>query len=222
MSNGAGRIIPAQPLPQYLRERHRAWHLTRYAENRSWYQRLADKGQNPRAMVVSCCDSRVDSVQIFGAEPGDLFVLRNVASLIPPHSPDHNHHGTSAAVEYAVKILKVAHIVVVGHSNCGGISACGDMCEGKAPELEKGSSYIGRWIDILRPALERVAKGANPSADRQVALEQEGVLVSLENLTGFPFVANAMAAGDLTLHGCWIDIGTGDLKVYDPESGAFV
>ncbi|MCL5776731.1 carbonic anhydrase [Limibaculum sp. FT325] len=214
--------LPATALPAYLRERHAFWHATRFSENRAWYQRLAHSGQHPRAMVISCCDSRVDSVQMFGGEPGDLFVLRNVASLVPPHSPDLSFHGTSAAVEYAVSVLKVAHLVVVGHSNCGGISACHDMCAGDAPELAEGSSYIGRWIDILRPGFERVAASTGNREARIAALEKEAVLVSLANLASFPFVARAMADGGLTLHGCWIDIGSGELAVYDAARRAFV
>ncbi|MDT8343113.1 MAG: carbonic anhydrase [Thermohalobaculum sp.] len=213
--------LPATPLPAYLRERHAFWHATRFAESRAWYQRLAHSGQHPRAMVISCCDSRVDTVQMFGAEPGDLFVLRNVASLVPPHSPDLSFHGTSAAVEYAVSVLNVAHLVLVGHSNCGGISACHDMCAGDAPELAEGSSYIGRWIEILRPGFDRVAAQiADPEA-RVAALEKEAVIISLVNLATFPFVAEALARGELTLHGCWLDIGTGHLHVLDAASGDF-
>jgi carbonic anhydrase len=110
------------PLPSYLIDRYRLWHTQRFTDNRAWFARLASEGQRPRAMVVSCCDSRINAVEIFGAEPGDLFVVRNVANLVPPYNPDHQHHGTSAAVEYAVNVLKVAHIVVVGHSSCGGES----------------------------------------------------------------------------------------------------
>jgi len=170
-------------------------------------------------MVVGCCDSRVDIVQLFSAEPGDLFVVRNVASLIPPHNPDHSHHGTSAAVEHAVTTLKVAHILVVGHSDCGGIRACHDMCSVVASGIDETTSYVGRWMEILRPGYERVAAGVADPAQRLPALEQEGVLTSLRNLMTFPFVATAVHGGELTLHGCWLDIATGDLKVYQPEKG---
>ncbi|MBK0400604.1 carbonic anhydrase [Limibaculum sp. M0105] len=222
MTDSTDAKLHATALPAYLRERHAFWHATRFSENRAWYQRLAHTGQHPRAMVISCCDSRVDSVQMFGAEPGDLFVLRNVASLVPPHSPDLSFHGTSAAVEYAVSVLKVAHLVVVGHSNCGGISACHDMCAGSAPQLTDGSSYIGRWIDILRPGFERVSARIKEPKARVAALEKEGVIVSIRNLISFPFVAEAMREGELTLHGCWIDIGSGELHVLDHATGEFV
>jgi carbonic anhydrase len=207
------------PLPGYLIDRYRSWHALRFAENRAWYARLANDGQHPRAMMISCCDSRVNAVEIFGAEPGDLFVVRNVASLVPPYNPDHQHHGTSAAVEYAVGVLKVAHIVVVGHSNCGGVHACHDMCAGLAPELEEATSFVGRWMDILRPGYDRVAAWIDEPEARKAALEQEAVLTSLRNLETFPFVAEAVAAGMLTLHGAFVEIGTGTLMVHRGETG---
>ncbi|MEK6216452.1 MAG: carbonic anhydrase [Boseongicola sp.] len=209
----------ANPVPGYLIDRYRSWHVRGFAENRAQYARLAAVGQQPRAMMVSCCDSRINVVEIFGAEPGDLFVVRNVASLIPPYRPDHQHHGTSAAVEYAVNVLKVAHIVVVGHSNCGGVGACHDMCAGLAPELEQTNSFIGRWMDILRPGYDLVAaRVADPEA-RKAALEKEAVLTSLRNLKTFPFVTEAIAAGALTLHGAFIEIDSGALMVYQDAAG---
>ena len=207
------------PLPGYLVDRYRSWHSQSYAENRAWYARLANSGQRPRAMLVSCCDSRIDTVQMFGAEPGDLFVVRNVANLIPPYNPDHQHHGTSAAVEYAVNTLKVAHIVVIGHSNCGGVHACHDMCAGLAPELEEATSFVGRWMDILRPGYERVAARVAELEARKAALEEEAVLTSLRNLASFPFVTDAVAAGLLTLHGAFVEIGTGALLFHRDDVG---
>jgi carbonic anhydrase len=207
------------PLPPYLTDRYASWHATSFEDNKAWFARLADKGQNPRTMMIQCCDSRVNVVEMFGAEPGDLFVVRNVANLVPPYSPDHQHHGTSAAVEYAVKVLKVAHIVIVGHSGCGGVHACHDMCSGKAPELEETSSFIGRWMDILRPGYDAVVARISGEAAQKTELEREGVLVTLRNLGTFPFVAEALASGTLTLHGTWLDIASGQLHVYTSEAG---
>lgn len=209
----------ARPLPAYLTERYRGWVVNRFEGNRAWYARLAATGQHPRAMVIQCCDSRVNVAEMFGAEPGDLFIVRNVANLVPPYDPDHGHHGTSAAVEFAVNALKVAHIVVVGHSMCGGVHACHDMCAGKAPELEEASSFIGRWMDILRPGFERVVTRVSGEAAQKSALEHEAVLVSLSNLETFPFVRDSIRSGMLTLHGAWFDIGTGELQVWQPETG---
>lgn len=218
-------IPHATPLPAYLRERHEGWLARVYAPDRAWYARLASAGQHPRAMLVSCCDSRVDTVRMFGGEPGDLFVVRNVANLIPPYEPDHHHHGTSAAVEYAVTALGVAHIVVIGHSQCGGVDACRRMCEGEADALNASDSFIGKWLDLLRPgyarAIEKAGAGAD-GAEVQRRLEEEAVLTSLRNLATFPFVESACREGVLTLHGCWLDIGSGRLEVYDGTEDAFV
>ena len=210
----------AKPLPSYLVQRYQGWKATTYAENRGWYMQLAEQGQHPRAMVISCCDSRVHVTSIFGADTGEFFIHRNIANLIPPYEPDGDHHGTSAAVEYAVKALKVAHLVVMGHSNCGGVHGCLEMCEGKAPELEEKSSFIGRWMDILRPGYERVSGIADDTAKHR-ALEREAVLVSLENVMTFPFVREAVEAGRLTLHGLWNDIAEGQLFQYVPARRDF-
>ena len=210
----------ARPLPTYLVHRYHGWKATAYAENQSWYRRLANEGQHPRAMMISCCDSRVHVTSIFGADQGEFFIHRNIANLVPPHKPDGQQHGTSAAVEYAVTALKVAHVIVMGHSNCGGVQGCLDMCSGKAPALEEKSSFVGRWMDILRPGYERVKDIADEGQQRS-ALEKEAVVVSLENLMTFPFVADGVAAGTLSLHGLWKDIGEGQLEYFNSADQAF-
>ena len=210
----------AKPLPSYLVQRFHGWRATTFSENKSWYKRLADEGQRPRAMIISCCDSRVHVTAIFGADQGEFFIHRNIANLVPPYEPDGNQHGTSAAVEYAVTALKVAHIVIVGHSNCGGVKGCLDMCSGQAPELEEKSSFVGRWMDLLRPGYERI-KDIADETERARALEKQAILVSLDNLMTFPFVKEAVDKGDLSLHGLWNDIGEGGLEQYVPGKDAF-
>lgn len=210
-------MLHARPLPAYLVQRFHGWRATAYQDNKAWYRRLAESGQHPRAMVISCCDSRVHVTSIFGADEGEFFIHRNVANLVPPYNPDGERHGTSAAVEYAVTALGVAHIVVLGHSNCGGVKGCHDMCSGRAPALEEKTSFVGRWMDILRPGYQRVV---HLPADEQVgALERQAVLVSLENLMSFPFVAEAVEDDRLTLHGLWNNTGEGALEQYDPARG---
>ena len=210
----------AKPLPNYLLQRYQGWRATSYAENRAWYKRLATEGQRPRAMVISCCDSRVHVTSIFGADQGEFFIHRNIANLVPPYEPDGDHHGTSAAVEYAVNHLKVAHLIVLGHSSCGGVQGCIDMCEGRAPELEEKTSFIGRWMDILRPRYTEVSDiDDKPKQARE--LEHLAVLTSLDNLMTFPFVAKSVESGELSLHGLWTDIGEGGLDYYDRDEQAF-
>ncbi|MCK0151663.1 carbonic anhydrase [Marivita sp. S6314] len=210
----------AKPLPSYLIQRYHGWKATTYSDNRAWYKRLATEGQRPRAMVISCCDSRVHVTSIFGADQGEFFIHRNIANLVPPYEPDGDHHGTSAAIEYAVTALKVAHLVVLGHSSCGGVQGCYDMCSGNAPQLEEKSSFVGRWMDILRPGFERVT-ASNTAEDPVRALEKESVIVSLENLMTFPFVSEAVKDDSLTLHGLWTDIGEGGLEYFEPTSRSF-
>ena len=210
----------AKTLPSYLVQRYHGWRATTFAENKAWYRRLATEGQRPRAMVISCCDSRVHVTSIFGADEGEFFIHRNIANLVPPHEPDGAQHGTSAAVEYAVTALKVPHLVVLGHSGCGGVAGCHAMCAGDAPQLEDKTSFVGRWMDLLRPGYDKVAQIADEGA-RLRALEHEAVLTSLENLMTFPFVREAVEREELSLHGLWTDIGTGALEEYDPASDGF-
>ncbi|OOY07719.1 carbonic anhydrase [Thioclava sediminum] len=208
-----------KPLPSYLVSRYQGWHATAYDENRAWYRRLASEGQRPRSMIIACCDSRVHVTSMFGADQGEFFIHRNIANLVPEFTPDGDHHGTSAAVEYAVTSLKVAHLIVLGHSNCGGVAGCHAMCSGHAPELEEKSSFVGTWLNLLRPGYERVSE--LPEDQQVLALEREAVKVSLENLMTFPFVREALDADRMTLHGLRHDIGEGVLEQYDADTDRF-
>ncbi len=209
----------ARPLPEYLVRRYHGWKATTYEQNKGWYMQLMEGGQHPRAMVVSCCDSRVHVTSIFGADQGEFFIHRNIANLIPQHAADGSHHGTSAAVEYAVTSLKVSHLIVLGHSACGGVQGCYDMCSGTAPELEEKDSYVGRWMDILRPSFEKLPEGDDATRVRQ--LEKDSVVTSLENLMTFPHVKSAVDSGRLTLHGLWMNISQGELEAYEADSETF-
>lgn len=209
-----------KPLPPFLAQRYHGWKATTYSQNKAWFRKLATEGQHPRAMIISCCDSRVHVASIFGADAGEFFIHRNVANLVPAFAPDGDHHGTSAAIEYAVTALHVSHIIVLGHSQCGGVQGCLDMCTGNAPELEESSSFVGRWMDILRPGYERVRDKYAPE-DMAAALEKESVMVALENLMTFPFVNKAVENDMLTLHGLWTDIGEGTLECLDSKSREF-
>ncbi len=210
----------ARPLPGYLVTRYHGWKATAYAENQGWYRRLAKEGQRPRAMVISCCDSRVNVEGLFGADQGEFFVHRNIANLIPPYAPDGDHHGTSAAIEYAVTALKVAHLIVLGHSQCGGVQGCIDMCKGNAPKLEEKTSFVGRWMEILKPKYETVADIEDEDEQARM-FERQAVVASLENLMTFPFVEQAVQSDELSVHGLWTDIGEGDLEYYDATKLTF-
>jgi carbonic anhydrase len=214
-------MLQARPLPAYLVTRYRGWRATRFADNSTWYRHLVEDGQHPRAMVITCCDSRVTPVELFGADPGEFFIHRNIANLVPPVDASGQHKCTLAAVDYAVSVLRVTHLVVMGHSHCGGVKGCLDMCTGAAPALEGEDSAVGRWLDVLRPAYARTRDIASP-AERQAAMEHQGVLISLANLLTYPSVSAAVAEGRLTLHGIWKDLADGVLHQYDPEQDSFV
>ena len=209
-----------KPLPGYLLQRYHGWRATTFSENAAWYRKLASDGQRPRAMIIACCDSRVNVTSIFGADHGEFFIHRNVANLVPPFEPGGDHHGTSAAIEYAVTVLQVAHLIVMGHSQCGGVKGCLDMCKGNAPDLDDPASFIGRWMDILRPKYDMIADLPDEAAQVR-RLERLAVQTSVENLFTFPFIEERHTNGSLSLHGLWLDIGEGRIESYSTEAGDF-
>ncbi len=192
---------------------YRRFRASEWPERRKQFEALAARGQQPRVMVIGCSDSRVDPGMIFGAGPGEIFTLRNVANLVPPYQPDGSLHGTSAAVEFAVRGLQVAEIIVLGHAMCGGIMA---LLGGVPAQM---GEFIGPWIRIAASARNRVLR-CDP-VDAQLALEHEAVRLSLDNLMSFPFVAERVLDGRLKLQGGHFDIRTGALTLLDRE-GAFV
>ena len=145
-----------KPLPEYLVQRYYGWKATTFANNKSWYHKLAEDGQHPRAMIISCCDSRVHVTSIFGSDAGEFFIHRNIANLVPPFKEDQDYHGTSAAIEYAVKTLKIPHIIVLGHSTCGGVHSSFEYFSGNNPNLYKDSNFVASWLEILRPSFEKI------------------------------------------------------------------
>ena len=191
----------------------------RYTAERERYRSLAREGQTPETLVIACCDSRAAPETIFDCGPGELFVIRNVANLVPPYEPDSRFHSTSAALEFAVQSLKVKHIVVLGHGRCGGIKAALDP---NAAPLSPGD-FIGKWMGLVAPAAEAVAGNAMmTSSERQTALERISIRYSLANLRTFPCVSILERKEKLTLHGAWFDISTGELWAMNPETGDFV
>lgn len=205
--------------PADLVEGYQRFTAGRLNAERERYRKLAREGQRPRTMVIACCDSRAAPETIFDVGPGELFVVRNVANLVPPYEPDGGQHATSAAIEFAVVALKVERIVVLGHGRCGGIQA---SLAGEFEPLSP-SDFIGKWIDLLKPEAERVrATDFMTPAERQTAMERLAVRGSIARLRGFPLVAEAEQRGELSLGGAWFDIESGELWVIDPATGDFV
>ena len=184
----------------------------RWPQERRLYESLA-QGQSPETFVLSCCDSRVDPATIFNAAPGELFVARNVANLVPPFEEQGSYHGTSAALEFAVNSLKVKTVLVLGHAQCGGVAAA------LAPAEQTPGSFLNEWIKLLDPALARCA---DHEGDRWEAVERESIRLSLERLQSFPFVAEAIRSRGLALRGARFGIADGVLEVLDPATGAFL
>ncbi len=175
-------------------------------------------GQRPKALLIGCSDSRVDPALLTDCAPGDLFMVRNVANLVPPYETTHGYHGVSSALEYAVCFLEVSNIIVMGHSGCGGIGGLMETAAGKDV-----GEFIGKWVSIAAPARDKVLeKYPDKSPEEQLrACEKEAILVSLGNLVTFPWIKERVAKGLLALHGWYYNIGTGQLKYYNQFSGEF-
>ena len=204
--------------PQRLVDGYRAFLGERLPVEQERFRALAETGQQPEIMVIGCCDSRVSPEVIFDARPGELFVLRNVANLVPPYTPDGGYRAASAALEFAVQALEVKHVVVLGHARCGGVRA---FAQREAP-LSPGD-FIGGWMSLIAPAAETVGP---PSAfgsleDYLTRLEQVSVTRTLDNLLTFPCVRILVERGTLALHAAYFDVATGLLSVRDPASGTF-
>jgi len=190
-----------------------------YEKSPDLFRDLLSRGQNPRFAVVACSDSRVDPAIVLQTEPGDIFAVRNVAALVPPYEEDGRYHGTSAALEFAVRALRVEHIIVIGHAHCGGVEAMLRKQEGG----KAGGTFIAAWTGLLVEAREH-ALAADPKLKGealQAASERQAVRLSLENLTTFPFVQDAVKGGGLTLHGWYLNIFDGILDIWNPETQAF-
>jgi carbonic anhydrase len=201
--------------PARLVDGYRAFVDTRLPLERSRFEQLAAAGQRPEVMVICCCDSRVSPEVIFDAHPGELFVVRNVANLVPPYSPSGFTHGVSAALEFAVQSLEVKYIVVMGHTHCGGIRAYSEHRDRPNP-----GDFIDNWMSLIAPAAKALGD-AGDGADYLQRLEQASVVATMDNLMTFPWIKSRVEDRQLELLGAHFDVGTGDLAVYDPASRAF-
>ena len=210
-------IKELQPLPDFLVTRYKNWKSSSYLSSEDHFKNLATYGQNPSSMVISCCDSRVHATSIFGADAGEFFIHRNIANLVPKYSPDGENHGTSAAIEYAVKELKIQHLIVLGHKDCGGIKSGYNLHSNKP---NQDYEFINKWLSILLPAFNKIAKDVS-KAKQIEKLEEESIKNSLINLFTFPYIKKAVEDKKLSIHGLIHDIGSGNLKFLNPVTENF-
>jgi carbonic anhydrase len=196
-----------------LLEGYARFRRTRWAEQRDIYEELAE-GQKPRLLVIACSDSRVDPAQIFDVAPGELFIVRNVAALVPPCEEAEGLHGTSAAIEFAVEVLGVRTVLVMGHARCGGVQAAMDRGRWRTAGKPARASFVSQWIDLLAPVVAAMDAGGDPGD-----AERAAVTLSLSRLMTFPFVAERVGAGALNLEGARFDIATGRLELYNAARG---
>ena len=205
------------PFPQRLIDGYRTFTSHRLPTEQSRYRELSVRGQSPEVMVIGCCDSRVSPEVIFDAGPGELFVMRNIANLVPVYQPDSNAHGVSAALEFAVSVLHVKNIVVLGHAQCGGIRAFVDKMKPLSP-----GDFIGKWMAMFIKPGEVVEQRAHESMqDFVTRIEKAAVFRSLENLMTFPFVRTRVESGLLQLHGAYFGVAEGSLFVLDKAAKEF-
>jgi carbonic anhydrase len=203
--------------PSQLVDGYRAFLSGGLRAEQDRYRELAHSGQSPEVMVIGCCDSRCSPEVIFNSRPGELFVVRNIANLVPPYAPDAQAHGVSAALEFGVMALGVKHIVVLGHAQCGGIKAFVEDAEPLTP-----GDFIGNWMKLMTPAAEKIGpRGSRPMDKYLTLLEQANVALSLDNLMTFPRLRSKVERGDIRLHGAYFGVATGQLSVRDPASGEF-
>lgn len=210
--------VAMSTFPTRLLEGYQTFMSGRYTAERDRYRQLAETGQEPHTLVIACCDSRSAPETVFDCGPGEMFVVRNVANLVPPYEPDDNLHATSAALEFAVQSLRIRQILVLGHGRCGGIRAALDP---NATPLSPGD-FIGHWVRLLKPAAQQIQDSQlMTSGERQIALERISIRNSIANLRTFPCVKILEDRGKLQIHGAWFDISTGELWVMEPQSGDF-
>ncbi|HEY4115044.1 MAG TPA: carbonic anhydrase [Rhizomicrobium sp.] len=199
-----------------LLQGYREFRTDRWPAERARYEELADKGQKPEYLIIACSDSRSDPTTIFNARPGEFFVIRNVAAIVPPYEPyDDTHHGTSAAIAFAVLGLNVRNVLVMGHAQCGGVAAALD------PNLAAGIPFLQEWIQLLDPAWAD-SLNLTDSHARHEAMERDCVRLSLQRLLSFPFVEERVRAGALALHGARFGIADGKLEILDQKTDTFV
>ena len=203
-------------LPKDLINKYRDWKESSFAQEKDNFERLAKEGQSPKYMIISCVDSRVDPNAIFKSKAGEMLVHRNIANIVPPYSQLTEHSGTIAAIEFGVTALNIKNIIIIGHSGCGGIKNGYHMCHEN--NFDDNSS-ISNWLKLLKPVYDKISGEGN---DEKVKyMEKESIIVSLENLSKYPFINAEVKSGEIMLYGVWNDIGSGSIETYDFEKKKF-
>ena len=207
-----------EPIRQLLAG-FKAFRATYYERNPASMRQLVSEGQKPQVLLIGCSDSRVDPALLTGAAPGELFVVRNVANLVPPYQPDGHYHGTSAAIEYAVRVLNVPHVIILGHAQCGGIQGLIRLRSGETID----GDFVAPWVSIAGGAFDQYAGDASAGQFKgtPAEIERAAIRTSVENLLTFPFIRQKMEAGELELHGWWFDLEEGAIWALSPDRKTF-
>ncbi len=203
-------------LPDFFIDKYRDWKKNTFSNNKKLYENLANNGQNPKAMIISCCDSRVDINSIFNASPGDLFIHRNISNLVPDFDSDNSE--ITSSIEYAINVLQIQQIVILGHSNCGGINYAYKKFSGKIND--KSESNLNNWIQSISPAYKKIDKNYS-ELNCIMALEKESIINSIINLKNYSKVKKLTSENKLKIYGLFFEIGTGNLSVYNESNKNF-
>jgi carbonic anhydrase len=214
--------LDQQLLPSRLIAGYEVFLGGRFRREQDRYSELAKTGQSPKVLLIGCCDSRVSPEVIFDADPGEIFVVRNVANLVPPYLPNDDLHGTSAALEFAVQGLKVEHIVVMGHASCGGVRAFAESAIDPLHASPVPGDFIGHWMALIKPAADKIGPPTEPLELYAERLAKASIIHTLENLRSFPSVRAREASGVLALHGAYFGVADGRLLALDEKTGSFV
>ncbi len=210
-------IKKTNSLPRFLVDRYKIWKKTYYFKNQHNFKKLSKLPQKPKAMIISCCDSRINPTSIFGAKEGELFIHRNIANIIPPYNSTNIDNSTFAAIEYAIKKLKVPNLIILGHTNCGGIKAIYDQHFKGAKNNYK---FVNRWLKNISAVFLKLPKKLSKK-NQIIFLEEEGVKVSINNLLNYPNIKNLVTKKKLLISGLIFDISSGDIKSLNSSNNKF-
>tara|TARA_E500000331_G_C17230775_1_gene702532 strand:+ start:687 stop:1322 length:636 start_codon:yes stop_codon:yes gene_type:complete len=204
------------PLPEFLIDKYKDWKKNTFSNNKNLYKNLADNGQNPKVMIISCCDSRVEANSIFNSIPGDLFIHRNISNLVPEHNT--NNSEIISSIEYAITVLQIRQIIILGHSDCGGINYAYNKFSGKI--ISKKKSHLDNWIQSINPAYEKIKK-IKPELNCIKSLEKESIVNSITNLKNYKKVKKLISENKIQIHGLFFEIGSGNLLEYNDSNNVF-